>query len=145
MGVLDGAPGKHWRHCQKMDGDVGQGDAGWRAAEWNHGVGGGQGEVQVRWRSRAGRAGWESSDGDTGWGHQMGTWQRGTPPGNGWMEMLGEDASSFLPPFTIFFIFLAENNPRMLSPLPPLATGSYIQMGSIQWILRHFYNLKSSY
>lgn len=93
--------------------------------------------------SRAGGTGWERSDGDTGWGHQMGTWQRGTPPGTGWMEMLGEEGS-FFPSFTIFFTFLTENNPRNLFSLPPLTTGPYsIQMGSIPWILGHFYNPKA--
>lgn len=41
--------------------------------------------------TRAGEAEWERSDGDIGWGHEMGTWQRGTPTGKRWMEMLDGD------------------------------------------------------
>lgn len=150
QGQCTALEGEVW---QEMDGDVGQGmlDGDGGMEPWSRKR---QGEVWVCWMEvldgewgwtrsvetqgmldgemRPGGAEWEGSDGDTGWGHQVGTWQRGTAPGNGWMEMLGEEASSFFPPFTIFFHLFSRKQPKEVIFSSPFSNTS-------KWVQFHGY------
>lgn len=66
-----------------------------------------------------GRGQMETWDEDIRWGDVGGEcWM-----GRWWMEVLAGDTSSVLPPFTGYFTFLAENNPRNVPALPPFAPG----------------------